>query len=132
MKKLFGIALLSLFVLAACGGSDTDTDANNDVVDVVICSDDIMTLTLYSDEGVITSMTIENIEDTSEMSEAEINLAIAVFEGLGGSYEMDGDYLTLRLELDADEAAEFLDIDIANVSLDEIIAEAEADGAVCN
>jgi len=127
MKKLFGIALLSVFVLAACGGSDD----NGNVDGTVVCTDEEETMmTFYSEDGVITSVILEGTEDISSLSEVEVDLAIAFFEGLGGTYELDGDHLTLRLELEADQAITILEL--PSTDLDQVVADAEAGGATCN
>jgi len=131
MKKLLSIILLSVFVLAACAGSGTETESNNDSANrTVVCADEDVSLTLHSEDGVITSIVVEGTENISNMSEEEISLAIGMFEGLGGTYEMDGDYLNLSLELDVDQAMTFLEM--PSTDLDEIIADAEENGATCN
>jgi len=54
MKKLLGIGLLSLFVLAACGGSDDGSDDRT-----VVCTLDEGTITAEVEDGEVVELTVD-------------------------------------------------------------------------
>jgi len=54
MKKLVGIGLLSLFVLAACGGSDNASEDRT-----VVCTLDDGTITAEVEGGEVVELTVE-------------------------------------------------------------------------
>jgi len=75
MKKLFGIVLLSVFVLAACGGSDSPSDDRT-----IVCTVEEMGV-----EGTITAEVVggEVVEITIEVAGTEITFTGAELQDFG-------------------------------------------------
>ena len=130
MKKLLGlVALATILVLAACGGSSTDETA--------VCTVDMMglrmTITAQSEDGDITSievaMRLPLIDFELDASDVDLESdemqAMLRNMGFEGDVDIDGDYLVVT---DSGTAAE---LGFAS-TIDEFIEEAEAGGATCN
>ena len=124
MKKLLGlIALVTAFVLVACGGGSSS------VVETVCTMErwgDEFIITVQSEEGEIISAAIEERIDIADWNEDEIEREV---EWLSENEEMDcdleGDTLVCSGIIYAEDMEGFTD-------LEAFIAEAEADGATCN
>jgi len=129
MKKLLGLTgLAALFVLAACGGSDTVTTSCE--VDAMGME---MTMTAESEDGEITSIEAEvrmplamlGVEAADVDLESDELADMLAGMGFDGDVDLDGDYLVVTDSGTAEELGESAD-------LDEFIAGAEALGGTCS
>jgi len=135
MKKLLGlVALATILVLAACGGSSTDE---------TVCTVDMpemsMTITAQSEDGDITSMEvvmrlplIDFELDASDVDlESDEMQAMLRNMNLEGDFDIDGDYLVVTNSGTAAELGFGSTID-EEFTIDEFIEGAEGAGAICN
>ena len=124
MKKLLGICtLMAIILLSACGGSSNGeivcTDENGD------------TISIYHEDGEITSFVLTETEDISDMDEDEISFFTAMAEAMPeAEYSIDGDTLTLIITLEG-EAIQAM-VPVVSLDLEGFIAEREAAGETCN
>jgi len=121
MRKLlscFILALVGIFLLAACGTSG-----------VIVCTDEKGdTVRAYHEDGEVTSFVSVQTEDISDMDEEEIAFFTAMADSMPeAEASIDGDTLTLTMTLEAEGILAFA----GSLDLDEFVTSAEADGATC-
>ena len=118
MKKLLGLtALAAVFVLAACGGGSSDEivcTIEEEIMGVQMS----MTITAQSEDGYITTGVVEGRINVSDLDSDQAELFANMFEG-----EVEGDYFVFSETEDATGE---------EMTVDEFIEEAEAEGATCN
>jgi hypothetical protein len=124
VRKLLGLtALVTLFVLGACGGNSTDE---------TVCTADFfgseMVATVQSEDNTITSATIVLNMDVSDWDEEEIEEEMEwMAEDDESSCELDGETLICSIEFDKEDLEEEFSLDLA-----EFIEDMESEeGATC-
>jgi len=116
VKRIFGIVLLSLVALTACGNDDA----------AAVCTTLEMggtTLTIYTEGEYITEYFLESSLYVGDWSEEEIENTQRFNESAGIDDELDGDYL-IMVQLE--------DLREENVLLDDFIEQIEAGGGSCD
>ena len=128
MKKLLGIALLSLVVLTACGSDETDGAASG----ATVCRLEVMgeqtTTTIHEENGYVTSFTVESSQDVSDLSTDDIEFSIEMTRAMMGDMldiEHTGNRIITLMTITAEDMGE-------TAPVEELIAELEAAGATCN
>jgi len=122
MKKLLGIvALLSLFVLAACGDDDT----------TVICRVTYMGVdtetTIYVEDGYAVRSVTEAVEYVGDdFTEDEVDFIRSISDD-GVEFELDGSYLVISYTIDFAEHGEAIPIDEAIADIED-----QPEGFVCD
>ena len=123
MKKILGLtALVAVLVLAACGGNTEET----------VCTANIganeLILTAQSEDGEVTSVTIEEREDVSDLDSDRIDDLMEFLTEQGEDCNLDGDSIVCTEEISGEELRQ----SYFSLDLEEFIADMEVgDWATC-